>query len=205
MHEQEDSKWIDDEKDPDLGDYIATLTTLFVPILEEDEWEWWPTGHDFRDEWEQGALWEIALDSAFGSPLDDLPFEMLEEAIAIGEEGLNILDKCETKEQELPIELLMATLERDVLEWIQDAADVAVSCFELGALLSQPAPEAMVDLVATELYGSSDDWVIPLAFGLVGLKLHLLGPEFRAAVRAWYEQVLVRAKAHYLHDGQVVP
>lgn len=204
MNEQEGPKWVNDAE-PDLGDYIVTLTTLFVPTLEEEEWEWWPSDHDFCNEWEQGALWEIALDSAFGSPLDELPFEMLEEAIAIGEEGLNILDRCETNEQELPIDLLVATLDRDVLDRIQDAADVAVSCFELGALLSQPAPEAKAELVATELYGSSDDWVIPLAFGLVGLKLHLLGPEFRTAVRAWYEQLLVRAKAHYLHDGQVTP
>jgi hypothetical protein len=205
MNEQEDPKWVNDAEDPALGDYISTLTTLFVPTLEEEEWAWWPSDHDFRNEWEQGALWEIALDSAFGSPLNDLPSEILEEAIAIGEEGLNILDRCETKEQELPIELLMATLDRDVLGWIQDAADVAVSCFELGELLSQPRPEARAETVADELYGSSDEWVIPLAFGLVGLKLHLLGPEFQAAVRAWYKQLLVRAKARYLHDGQVVP
>jgi hypothetical protein len=145
MNEQEDPKWVNDAEDPALGDYISTLTTLFVPTLEEEEWAWWPSDHDFRKEWEQGALWEIALDSAFGSPLNDLRPEVLEEAIAIGE------------------------------------------------------------AVADELYGSSDEWVIPLAFGLVGLKLHLLGPEFQAAVRAWYEQLLVRAKAHYLHADQVVP
>ena len=76
-------------------------------------------------------------------------------------------------------------------------ADVAVICFELGELLSQHAPKAREDLVATELYGSSDDWVVPLTYGLVGLKLHRLGPEFQAAMRAWYDQFVARARARY--------
>lgn len=198
MNEQQDPESIHDEEAFGLRGYISSLIEIFVPTLEEEEWEWWPTGHDFRDEWERGTLWEIAVDSAFGSPLDDLSFEILEKAIAIGEEGLAILDNCETNEQELPIDLLTARLDREVLDPIQDAADVAVSCFELGGLLSQPAPEARADLIATELYASSDDWIIPLAHGLVGLKLYLLGPGFRTAIRAWYDQVLARAKAHYL-------
>ncbi|MBN1138349.1 MAG: hypothetical protein JXM73_17300 [Anaerolineae bacterium] len=197
MNEEWDVEPVDDTEDLELGDYISDLMMLFVPTLEEEEWAWWPNGHPFANEWEQGALWEIALDSAFRSPLNDLPSEMLAEAVAIGEEGVNILDKCETGEQELSIELLVATGERNVLAWIQEAADVAVSCFELGELLSQPMPEVRGDLIATELYGSSDDWVIPLAYGLVGLKLHRLGPEFEAAMRAWYDQFLARARAHY--------
>lgn len=198
MNEQQDPESIYDEEALGLDDYLSSLIEIFVPTLEEEEWEWWPSDHDFRDEWERGVLWEIAVDSAFGSPLDGLSFGILEEAIAIGEEGLAILERCETNELELPIDLLAGRLERDVLDSIQDAADVAVSCFELGGLLSQPAPEARGDLIATELYASSDEWIIPLAHGLVGLKLHLLGPEFRTAIRVWYDEVLARAKAHYI-------
>jgi hypothetical protein len=192
---EEESVYVEDLV---LGDHISTLIDLFVPTLEEEEWTWWPDGTKFADEWEQGALWQIALDSAFTSPLNDLPPQVMEQAIAIGQEGLSILESCETQEKTLPMDLLFATLDDAILDWFQCAADVATSCFELGALLSRPQPETRAKTISEELYGSSDDWVVPLVAGLVSLKLYLLGPEFRAAIAAWYEQLLTRARAHYL-------
>jgi hypothetical protein len=198
VNEKREEESVYAEENLVLGDYLSTLIDLFVPTLEEEEWIWWPTGTKFADEWEQGALWQIALDSAFRSPLNDLPPEIMEQAITIGQEGLSILASCEVKEKALPLDLLFATLDDDILGWFQETADVATSCFELGALLSQPFPEFRDETISEELYGSSDDWIVPLVAGLVSLKLYLLGPEFRAAIAAWYEQLLTRARAHYL-------
>ena len=86
-----------------------------------------------------------------------------------------------------------------------EAASVLAGCFDIGTMLSQEEPEQRHGVIATELYGASSDWAIPLAFGLIGLKLHLLGPDFGMAMQDWYEQLLVRAKAHYLHDAQDAP
>ena len=204
MNEKREEESVYDHGGLVLGGYISTLIEYYVPTLEEEEWEWWPISHNFFTEWIQGTLREITVDSAFASPLHDLPPEILKEAIAIAQDGVSILDRCETDVQDLPISLLWATLD-DVLGWFQETADVTTSCFELGALLSQPFPEFRDETISEELYGSSDDWVVPLVAGLVSLKLYLLGPEFRAAIAAWYEQLLTRARAHYLRSAPESP
>ncbi|MFC2037045.1 hypothetical protein ACFLYD_03615 [Chloroflexota bacterium] len=188
-----------------VGNCLAGLSTLFIPDIEDDEWRWWPASHNFYEEWDSGALMEIALDSAFRSAAADLPLESLEQAVAAAEEGLGILAGLELDEPVLPFRVLLTSRADEALKDFEDLAGVLAGCFDLGDLLTQERPETRTETIAGELYGASDDWAIPLVFGLVRLKLHLLGPAFQAAMQGWYEQLLVRAKAHYLHDAQVVP
>jgi hypothetical protein len=177
---------------------IATLSTLFIPDIEEGDWSWWPDGHDFYGEWDQGRLGQLVLDSALTSSVNSLAPETLEEAIAIGEKGLSILARCGAEQAYLPFRLLLAPLEGEILRNLEDAASVLVSCFELGDLLSQDRAQRRADRIGQELYTASSDWAIPLVFGLMALKLRLLGPAFGTAMRAWSGDLLGRARAHYL-------
>lgn len=199
MNKQHASTSSANERATAFGDSIATLITLFVPG-EDDEWAWWPDGHNFYQEWDAGVLAQLALDTAFQSSVDQLPQETLDQAIAIAEQGLDILAACEVVEPYLPFRLLLVSLENEVLRDLGESASVLVGCFELGEMLSRDHPHLRADTIAEELYGASNDWAIPLTFSLVGLKLRLLGPAFEAAMRAWYEQLLIQARAHYLQS-----
>jgi hypothetical protein len=97
---------------------------------------------------------------------------------------------------------LLYSLEGEVQEEFEEVASVLTGCFGLGTLLSQEEPERRDDVIADELYGASSDWAIPLAFGLVGLKLHLLGPAFGQAMQGWYGRLLERARGHYLRHAR---
>jgi hypothetical protein len=108
-------------------------------------------------------------------------------------------------DRHLLFRLLFSPLEEDTLYWFEDLVAVLIGSIELGALLGEGIPRVQAEAPAEELYGASDEWGVALAFSFVGFKLRLLGPEFQAAMQEWYDQLLVQAKTHYLHDGQVVP
>ncbi len=203
MSEHNQPELIDDDEDiVAFENAIRTLTTLFVPDFEDDEWIWWPESHNFYDEWETGALAQLAVDTAFEMIDDDFWREVTGEAVVIAQQGLAWLKECEAEEPHLPFHLLLYSLEKGVLGEFEEAASVLASCFDIGSMLSQEEPEQRHGIIATELYGASSDWAIPLAFGLISFRLHLLGSDFRMAIQEWYEQLLIRAKAHYLPDAQ---
>jgi hypothetical protein len=182
---------------------IGALTALFIPDIEDEEWSWWPASHNFYGEWVEGALAQIALDAAAQVMADESVQAAVEQAVEIGEYGMSILEACDVEEPYLPFRLLLYSLEDEVQDEFEEVASVLTGCFGLGTLLSQEEPEQRDDVIADELYGASSDWAIPLAFGLVGLKLHLLGPAFGQAMQGWYGRLLERARAHYLDEAQV--
>lgn len=206
MSEHNQPVLMDDDEDlVAFANAIRILTTLFVPDFEDDDWTWWPKDHDVYAEWETGALAQLAVDTAFEFIDDDFWRELTAEAVLIAQQGLEWLNKCEVKEPHLPFQLLLYSLERGVLGEFEEAATVLASCFGIGSMLSQEYPEQRHGIIPIELYGASPDWAIPLAFGLISLKLYLLGPGFGMAIQEWYDQLLVRAKAHYLPDAQAAP
>lgn len=179
-------------------DVIAALTALFVPDVEGDEWAWWPDGYDFYQEWDSGALMNLALEAAVSSLDRDRLYEPLTRAFAIAQEGLSFLEACEEEATSLPFRLLLSSLEGQVVEDLAEAAGVLAGCFDLGKMLNQDRSPRRADVIATTLYDASSDWAFLLTAGLVGLKLRLLGPDFNAAMQTWYAQLLERAKAYYL-------
>jgi hypothetical protein len=188
--------------DEPFSQIIGALTALFIPDIEDEEWAWWPASHNFFEEWTEGALAQIAFDAAAQVMADESVQAAVEQAVEIGEYGMSILEACDVEEPYLQFRLLLYSLEGEVQDEFEEVASVLTGCFGLGTLLSQEEPERRDDVIADELYGASSDWAIPLAFGLVGFKFHLLGPAFGLAMQSWYEQLLERAKAHYLHDAR---
>lgn len=203
MNEKQQPTSLADERTTAFGNTISTLTALFIPDIEDDEWTWWPAGHNFYEEWAEGTLAQLALDSACQVMAGDFVQEAVEQAVEIARYGLAIMKECAGEEPYLPFRLLLYSLENGVLQEFEETASVLAGCFEIGAMLSQERPDQRHDIIAEELYGAASDWAIPLAFGLIGLKLHLLGPAFWMAMQDWYEQLLARAQAHYLRDAQV--